>query len=588
MSTSERTFGQAFGDLIRERRGQEGITQRQLAISAFNDESKVRRIVELENGQVSRPQTKTVDALRAYFGITQEEMARCLSRPKFSAAEEAKIGLSRPLLENLALRFEHENPDAQDEELHNFLKEKARELQSIRERLAEIERQSTTTADQLHAANVALAQGHFIEADTILASVEELHARERTLVEVRRQAELRSTRGDAALFGGDNVTATTHYSKAAEYLVPFSAPEAAAALEEFAGRIYELERRRPNGQFDGALTLASRALELSDDSDPISKSGRAYRLSLVELNHARTLDNATAISVLEQAEKHAELALHLGADRISDFDWSSARIAQANILLQRGDREGHISGWTSAAADILEELLTSHRTRELSFHRCHLHNNLATALRTLAQTADDAERQKLLSSAHSHLIRAIELSSTEEVPDVWQSAQYNLGSLMAERADQHTGRTADFARLQAIVAFQSAIEMFPADVFANRIASAQLNLGNVLLKHAKSAPERIREVYLVRSIAANESAANIFGQNGAAAEASQAHYSIALAFIAHAEAAEDPVAIADLQVAIEHLETAKRGLKGLESKLTTACQSALEYAETLLSETNRL
>jgi len=63
----ERTFGEAFGQMIREKRGQEGLTQKELAIKAFDDESKVRRIIELENGTVRRPQIKTVDPLVAFF-----------------------------------------------------------------------------------------------------------------------------------------------------------------------------------------------------------------------------------------------------------------------------------------------------------------------------------------------------------------------------------------------------------------------------------------------------------------------------------------------------------------------------------------
>ena len=48
----------------------------------------------------------------------------------FSSSEQAGIGLSRELLENLALRFEHDNPDASDVELVNHLKAKATELKS--------------------------------------------------------------------------------------------------------------------------------------------------------------------------------------------------------------------------------------------------------------------------------------------------------------------------------------------------------------------------------------------------------------------------------------------------------------------------
>ena len=81
----ERTFGQAFGELIRTRRGQEGLTQKDLAIRAFDDESKVRRINDLETGAVNRPHAKTVDALVVALNIREEELANCQLNKLFTS-----------------------------------------------------------------------------------------------------------------------------------------------------------------------------------------------------------------------------------------------------------------------------------------------------------------------------------------------------------------------------------------------------------------------------------------------------------------------------------------------------------------------
>jgi transcriptional regulator with XRE-family HTH domain len=111
----ERTFGQAFGELVRTKRGQEGLTQKELAIRAFDNESKVRRINDLETGAVNRPHVKTVDALVVALDIRGEELATCRLNNLFTAQEEAGIGLSRQLMENLSQRFDHENPNAPDD-----------------------------------------------------------------------------------------------------------------------------------------------------------------------------------------------------------------------------------------------------------------------------------------------------------------------------------------------------------------------------------------------------------------------------------------------------------------------------------------
>ena len=134
----ERTFGQAFGELVRTKRGQEGLTQKELAIRAFDHESKVRRINDLETGGVNRPHAKTVDALVVALDIREEELATCRLNNLFTAQEEAGIGLSRQLMENLSQRFDHENPNAPDDELFNYLKDKAEELKLLQPKCAPV------------------------------------------------------------------------------------------------------------------------------------------------------------------------------------------------------------------------------------------------------------------------------------------------------------------------------------------------------------------------------------------------------------------------------------------------------------------
>jgi len=98
-------------------------------------------------------------------------------------------------LDNLAQRFGHENPDAPQEKLVDFLKETAKEWQALKERLANLR----------GAAEGAPATGDFAEADARLADAEEMQQAERTLAEVRKQAEVRQARGMAALIGGDGL-----------------------------------------------------------------------------------------------------------------------------------------------------------------------------------------------------------------------------------------------------------------------------------------------------------------------------------------------------------------------------------------------
>jgi transcriptional regulator with XRE-family HTH domain len=240
----ERTFGQAFGELVRTKRGQEGLTQKELAILAFDDESKVRRINDLETGAVNRPHAKTVDALVVALDIREEELATCRLNNLFTAKEEAGIGLSRQLMENLSQRFDHENPNAPDDELFNYLKGKAEELKLLQSRLKGIEGLTKAIHNQIAAANGAIEAGQFDKADELLAAAEDIQQEERTLKEIETQSAIRFARGDAALFNSQRTTAAEHYYKAAEYFYGFDKRRVASILELSAGQIYEYERRQ--------------------------------------------------------------------------------------------------------------------------------------------------------------------------------------------------------------------------------------------------------------------------------------------------------------------------------------------------------
>lgn len=75
-----KSFGELFGDLIKARRGIEGLTQQALAVLAFGDEGAKTRISELENGKVARPHAKIVDAIITALDISKNEIDKILNK----------------------------------------------------------------------------------------------------------------------------------------------------------------------------------------------------------------------------------------------------------------------------------------------------------------------------------------------------------------------------------------------------------------------------------------------------------------------------------------------------------------------------
>lgn len=72
------SFGDKFGQLVRRKRGIEGLTQQSVAVRAFGDERYKSRISELENGKIAKPWPRTIDALVVALNIHDDELTELL------------------------------------------------------------------------------------------------------------------------------------------------------------------------------------------------------------------------------------------------------------------------------------------------------------------------------------------------------------------------------------------------------------------------------------------------------------------------------------------------------------------------------
>jgi len=85
-----RSFGANLGWLVKTKRGYEGLSQKDLAIKAFNDVLYKARISDLENGKIANPQQKTVDALVVALNITPGELEKCREESRAYNAVERR------------------------------------------------------------------------------------------------------------------------------------------------------------------------------------------------------------------------------------------------------------------------------------------------------------------------------------------------------------------------------------------------------------------------------------------------------------------------------------------------------------------
>jgi DNA-binding SARP family transcriptional activator len=407
-------------------------------------------------------------------------------------------GLPRDALENLALRFGHENPDAPEAQLIDFLKAKAAEWKLLRARLAALEAADARLANIRGAAEGAIERGDFDGAEAILAAAEELQQAERTLAEVRKQADVRKARADTLLLKGDTDAAARHFKAAAEFLVPFDRMEAASSLHGSANRLVEHARRFGGSGFRRAVEFYRCNLEV--------RTQRAY-----PVDWAAT-QNALGIALARQAERTAaprgeELfgeaaAAHRAALEVYERgehpqDWAKSQSNLGLALVVLATRKGY--GATQAA--LLAEAVLAFRaalqvqTRvEHPMDWARTEDNLGYALRRQAMNAinwtvvgsqwvmagnDISGGAALLDEAVAAHRAALEIRTRTDCPRDWAITQNRLGRALLEQAWLYGTAGAEPAG-EAMAAFRAALEVHTRAQYPVSWANLQNNLGTAL------------------------------------------------------------------------------------------------------------
>jgi transcriptional regulator with XRE-family HTH domain len=192
--------------VVREKRGIEGRSLDGLAAKSGLTKA---RISDIENGKIKSPHPRTIDALCVALNISREERAGCYPDPA--------PGLPSRLLLKLAHDFGRDMPDATEEELEAYLMTKAAELREMRLRLEKLAETEGRISEFIRAANAALSEGDFETADGLLKDAEAVQLQSSTIVALKKQAELRIERGNAALVNGSVATAANHFERSSRY-----------------------------------------------------------------------------------------------------------------------------------------------------------------------------------------------------------------------------------------------------------------------------------------------------------------------------------------------------------------------------------
>ncbi len=181
------SFGIHFGELIARRRGEEGLRQRELAIRAFDDESRKPRISEIERGKVANPAQEIVDALTVALNLSPEDVSACRTKgrqrtgvltfeqheenvsKRVAEAEEklrAATEADRAVLEQQLVEAKKRASDLEVD----FARKQA-ELDAAHDRLSRLH--NDMEAEKVEAAKRALDRGDMRLADALFGEAQE-------------------------------------------------------------------------------------------------------------------------------------------------------------------------------------------------------------------------------------------------------------------------------------------------------------------------------------------------------------------------------------------------------------------------------
>jgi transcriptional regulator with XRE-family HTH domain len=436
------SFGQLFGRLVRHKRAIEGLSQDRLA--ERTDFLTKARISDIETGKIANPHARTVDALCVALNISWEERAACHAAPP--------PNLPPRLLEKLARHFGRDMPDATEEELEAFLMAKAEEFREMRERLKKLAETEGRISELINAANAALGEGDFGTADDLLKEAQAVQLESSTVVALKKQAELRIERGNAALMNGDVATAANHFDRSSRYFTGLDAALEADNRHDCANLLRAYAYRYKSHE---ALYAARSALrqnlstwQKEIDTEKWCRTKGALGAVSTRLSQFDVPENA--ISHLADAKEHYQDVLAVCSEEdlpkffaIATVDlaivYSARRLAKSD---EEYDKNLHFA--LSLQLSALRFISKSNDPQSWGI----LHHNLGCTYINLSNTrTDEAKSVADIENAIRHLDLSFEVRNPEDSLQFWVASCRSLGEAFLNMSTYSIAKdAAEYAR----------------------------------------------------------------------------------------------------------------------------------------------
>jgi transcriptional regulator with XRE-family HTH domain len=499
----DHSFPAAFGRLIKRLRGEQGLTQQQLAEKVWpvsaNGESRKGDISKLETGK-SNPHADTVQRLADVLSIAPDDIDTLRHRATLSLSAQLNdiAVLTRDELELLASRFELDKPHAaSDAALKQFLTDKAVEYRAYRAQIESIDSRTAGLGNLKSAARDAAERLDFAEVEAMLSRVDQ--------VETEIAAETKELRAANFLLQGRVDDAYQCYAAAAAGFVSVDPLEAARRRANYAISLCEHGLRFGGTGISYAIDLCEASLvDLSATTTPEMWAATQNNLAIALRNQAAREQGAARTTLLSRSDTAFEAALSVYAKGDKTVDWAKTQSNLAVALRDQASRKQGAAAATllSRATAIYELVLTVQTKADHPLEWAATKNNLANALSDQAKREHGAASTDLLFRAAEAYEEALTVRTKADHPLQWALTQNNLAITLRHQAarDKSTAGNAIISR--AVAAYEAVLSVRTKSEHPLHWAVTQSNLANALCDQAAREKGTTGITLLSRAVAA--------------------------------------------------------------------------------------
>lgn len=456
------SFGAAFGRLVKARRGEQKLTQGQLAESVWPGDSNAAEtrkgdISKLERGRVSEPHATTVRRIAKALHITEEEIDALRKQARMTPQEQldAVPTLSRNQLELLATRFEMERAfERSDGELRGFLEKKAEEYRGYRAQIDGLDDRIPAIHNLKGAAQGAAGRLDFDEVEDLLSRVSE--------VELEIAAETAETRATNALLRGRVQQAYTILSAAADSFAGIDPLEPARRRLRYQDRLYQHGLRYGGTGLSLSEQMTRAALTAVDETavpELWAQAQNALAIAL-ELQGTRTAGPQGAALLAEAVDTY-RAALHVSTEADDPVQWAMTMQNLAIALELQGTQTAGPEG-AALLAEAMDTYRAALRVRTEADHPVQFAmtmQNLAGALYQQGTRTAEPEGATPLAEAVDTYRAALRVFTEADHPAQWATTIQNLAIALQQQGTRTTGSEGAALIAEAVETYRAALRV---------------------------------------------------------------------------------------------------------------------------------